>query len=552
MNNCTAVLINAVSIQQYIFNSNKLKENIGASYIIENEVFDKVMIGILEKQFKEQFSKDWEIPDFAVRITNPANKIECEIGYVGGGNALILFRQPSDAENFIRNFSKEMLISFPGLQLAFGIKMEFDLDKYQDEFSLLVQNLKQNRASYFPVTSVPKHGITADCPWSNDAVEEYFNENDANVYISKASFVKTKKAREALSQYQNELGDKYILTTEIEKLGQKKEGSYIAVVHIDGNGMGKIFSEIGSLEEVRKKSVAVSSKAVGAMTKLIEELKNKAHEDTSKFNEPRIGEIKLATVKEGGKNKAILPIRPILVGGDDVTFICEGRLGMYLAERYIELFYDEEERKKAKKDKLMTGACAGVAIVKTHFPFYKAVHLAEELCTEAKKPSRKTFGCYVSYFYSATTFSGSLEQLRKRINGSTVIKVTYPETGIEKETRKTTYSGPYRLKFSGETEENESYLKDLKSGIYHFKRKWPKNKVMLLREIIAENTPAQKLFLKEVGEQKLTLPNDKPDIWEKKTIPLKADEVNKEKKLMTPPSHDQIELMDFYLEEHLK
>jgi hypothetical protein len=32
----SALIVDTVSIQKYIFSSNKLKENIGASYIVEN------------------------------------------------------------------------------------------------------------------------------------------------------------------------------------------------------------------------------------------------------------------------------------------------------------------------------------------------------------------------------------------------------------------------------------------------------------------------------------------------------------------------------------
>jgi len=37
----TAVFIEMMSIQKYIFKSNKLKENIGASYIVEN-IFEEL------------------------------------------------------------------------------------------------------------------------------------------------------------------------------------------------------------------------------------------------------------------------------------------------------------------------------------------------------------------------------------------------------------------------------------------------------------------------------------------------------------------------------
>ena len=61
----TAILFDTTSIQQYVFGSNKLKDNLGASYIIEHiydYLIDKTKIG----------------------------KPQLSIGYVGGGTPCFL------------------------------------------------------------------------------------------------------------------------------------------------------------------------------------------------------------------------------------------------------------------------------------------------------------------------------------------------------------------------------------------------------------------------------------------------------------------------------
>jgi len=60
----TAILFDTMSIQQYVFGSNKLKDNLGASYIVEH-IYDYL---------KEK---------------SDANPNDLEIGYIGGGNALV-------------------------------------------------------------------------------------------------------------------------------------------------------------------------------------------------------------------------------------------------------------------------------------------------------------------------------------------------------------------------------------------------------------------------------------------------------------------------------
>jgi hypothetical protein len=48
----SALIVDTVSIQKYIFSSNKLKENIGASYIVEN-AFNEPLKNALKKTFGE-------------------------------------------------------------------------------------------------------------------------------------------------------------------------------------------------------------------------------------------------------------------------------------------------------------------------------------------------------------------------------------------------------------------------------------------------------------------------------------------------------------------
>jgi CRISPR/Cas system-associated protein Cas10 (large subunit of type III CRISPR-Cas system) len=364
------------------------------------------------------------------------------------------------------------------------------------------------------LTTIQKHGITADCPLSNDSAE--FVNTALQKHISASSEIKLQMEGVVMENINAhyELKEGYTLTNDIAKLGQNNEASYIAVVHIDGNGMGKVFSNINDLKELRNKSLAVSNKALTAMNSVIANLIDVIEND-KKLQEPHkiFEQLNLYSEKNSEKNIITLPIRPILVGGDDITFICEGRLGFYLAEKCIEFFYDQKEREKKEKEKLMDGACAGVAIIKTHFPFYKAVKLAEELCAEAKKKSRNDKGSYISYYYSSTTFSGKLESLREKTN---LIK------------QGNTYFGPYNI-----FNENDPHsVKNLKAGIKHFNEKWPKNKVMKLREVIASNISKQELFEKELKEFNIELPNSKTKIWENGSTPF----------------FDQIELMDFYLE----
>ena len=74
----------------------------------------------------------------------------------------------------------------------------------------------------------------------------------------------------------------------------------------------------------------------------------------------------------------VFPLRPIVYGGDDLTFICDGRLGLDLTAFYLKEF--AKEKIKICGTDQSVDACAGVAIVPTKFPFAEAYNFADQLC----------------------------------------------------------------------------------------------------------------------------------------------------------------------------
>jgi len=345
--------------------------------------------------------------------------------------------------------------------------------------------------------------FSAEVEWSK-------NPNTKSKKISRYSLEKINYASKSLDSYKKLINDdRFILSSEIENLGQNTESGYIAIVHIDGNGIGKKVAAIESIADLR----VFSTNRVNITNKALQQLiKNDV---LGKITDDNTGDYSFAGIKlkRNDEGKTILPILPLLHGGDDVTFICEGRLGIYLAESFLNYFTSDSN--------VFESACAGVAIVKTKFPFYKAYTLAEELCAEAKVKSRETNSSYLSYFYSASTFSGTLGQIRQRthttVNG------------------KNLYNGPYLVSI------NDS-LTNLKAGIRHFKNcnglNISKNKVMKLREILNEGNSNTDFFIKDLLEQGFSLPLKQTKVWT-------------ESNESSTPFFDQIELMDFYPKELL-
>lgn len=527
-----AVLIDTVSIQPYIFGSNKLKENIGASYILEHRLFKQLMLDVLKKQFSidETLSLIWE-NEHDVKLSTEEN-IACEIGYMGGGNALVLFKEKNQATIFIKKFTLELLLIFPGIRTAFGVVDDFDPNQSGFKKSrkslndALIRNKTLNAVNVIPF----KHGIVNDCALSNEGQETDFRalKNISEMSAGKLSGAVTSQ-KNLVIQYEAVLSNKYVFTDELEKLGQKEGKGYIAVVHVDGNGMGQRFIDCTDLPTLRKLSTGVSKLADTAMEQLISYVVSELFE-SKKLKKENGFELNYFTLDEKERKYAsehellweeqerrILPLRPIIVGGDDITFVCEGRLGVHLAEKLIEFMTNIEV------DGKKISACGGVAVVHTKYPFYRAYQLSEELTKQAKESSRAINGSsWLSFLISSGGFSGSLKEVQAKMFDT-------PNGNL--------YNGPYRV------DEADNIFEELKKNIGLVttgEKKWPKSKLMALRDVLRKDEADRGYFLEEAKARTRELPPFNGKCYHK--------EIWKDGKT---PYYDMIDLLEFYPKELL-
>lgn len=166
-----------------------------------------------------------------------------------------------------------------------------------------------------------------------------------------------------------------------DRLGER----YLAVVHADGNNLGARFAHVADKR-------AASNKVSEACWE--------AARDAVQFLSDRCP-------STPGPNGTELRARPIVVAGDDFTFLVDADHALAFTEAYLLAF----EKHCARLDPFVDGqavtACAGVAIVKTGFPFSAAYHLSESLCKEAKRRLR-TAGKSGFLFHRITTASTDL------------------------------------------------------------------------------------------------------------------------------------------------
>src|SRR5947209_10569108 len=146
------VVVDTMQIQPYIFGSNRLRENVGASYLVDAatrkwafEAVKKVAPG---NNIGPKNTLRADAPD--TRIENGG--LDAEVLYAGGGNFVVLFRDENKAKEFNYKLSWRALEEAPGLQLVIAQqKMEWGkhvlCDKLDKVFHMLTEQRRKHARS---------------------------------------------------------------------------------------------------------------------------------------------------------------------------------------------------------------------------------------------------------------------------------------------------------------------------------------------------------------------------------------------------------------------
>lgn len=446
----SAVLIDIAGKQNYIFSSNKLKDIVGASEIIRQVTHKNMIEGFCQNQL---------------------NLSEVEGNY-GGGNALVFFDDEDKAKDFINKYSKYLLINYPSLVVYFGLNTKFDDSDFKECNKKTHKDLDELKNSFYPLSQPLSLGFEEFCANSDfPASKSIYTPENTKTHISKATSVKREKSKDANEKFNNDykdvLGSDYTFSLELEKIIHDQK-SFIAVSHIDVNDLGSRVKKLEKVEDFQEFSKFIDKSMKDALSntikELIKNLGNFSFVDISKLN------------LYDENDKLVLPFRPIILSGDDFTFVSEGRLGVLIAKTFInELAKIHFE----KGDKEPLYASGGVAIVKAKTPFFRAYEIAENLTESAKKLTRKDkkIKTSIDFVITSSSILGDLDFLRQNL-----------------------YTHKNEKLFSGGYDEvSFNKLLDLMRDL----SKISKTKIMKIRELIFENNESLKKYLETYCEKKL-------------------------------------------------
>lgn len=179
------------------------------------------------------------------------------------------------------------------------------------------------------------------------------------------------------------------------------ELSRVAIIHVDGNGVGALMrnlqeklNDLGKTHDIdqmlaaqqgingQKDTFARFVKAINqALEEAMREACRQGYLEVARLQYPN-------TVVEDLKDNELIYVVPVLLGGDDLTVIADGTYALPFTVTVLKAF---EELTAA--DPLLSAvaeggrftAGAGIAIVPTKFPFHLAYDLAERVAAQAKR-----------------------------------------------------------------------------------------------------------------------------------------------------------------------
>lgn len=348
-------------IQEFIFQTNKLREIVGASELVEE---------ICTSKFARLLGKKGKYHELIKQLEEDANAI-----VHAAGNIKYIFAEKEDCENIVRCFPKEISQFAPGITVSQSV-VEFIND---EDFPRAVKQLEaQLRAQRNKPMRYPMLGLMGiERSQQTGLPVSYIKENK---HLDSATFAKlyywkddnsiAKRTTKKLCKKsfgKDEISDKEI-PYDVSEMTEKND--WIAVVHVDGNGLGQIVQKIG-----------VNPDEFKIFSRLLDEATTLAANEA--YNKTQSNEF------------SVIPMRPIVLGGDDHTLICRADLALPYVECFMEQFEKQTEEKLGfilKKNQIFKEnyltACAGISYIKSSFPFYYGYELAETLCSRAKTDAK--------------------------------------------------------------------------------------------------------------------------------------------------------------------
>ncbi len=369
-----AVLWEAKSIQEFLFQSGRLRDVIGASELVDSltrELLDEALKGLGMEEGKDiVFSRR------------------------AGGAFYAFSAQRQTLEDFIALWSLLVQQYAPGLAYDIGLSngsqgypTHLEADKSARE------SLRQDGSRHRPALPIAapitersrRTGLAAVAMSTGkdgvmDAGTRRKKALSDPAHAEKNGFIRRFSPSEGQLSWKDwpmdmEPGDK-------NSFPYQGDNRTVALIHADGNGLGQL------LMNARTAAKQHPEKFIDIFQTLSEGL----DACTQHAAQDAVSQVLLPARTNGQP----LPARPIVLGGDDLTMLVRADLAMPFLQAFVNAF---EKRSKEFMASLETQQVtglpkqltigAGIVYLGASQPFYLASHLAESIMGEAKKMAKK-------------------------------------------------------------------------------------------------------------------------------------------------------------------
>ncbi len=415
--------VDVLGIQRYVFGSNRLRDVLAASWMVDHVTAAETL-------------KRWE------------NHQPAQVLLAAGGNAIMEFPSIAAGRAWTALYTRWLQETAPGLEVVVAHR-PYEAGHLAWALKALQIDLAVAKTERVP--GVPQLGLSVTAPCHITGLPATQRDQDGHPISARIAALRQEHP-EADDRWNDFLpvqlnhatGWSARFPTELDRMGRSRgDTSRIGVVHIDGDGIGALIQ--GWLENaiddqaddatVRTQYSQWSQALQAAVNKALRAAIDRAAEQirfdaenghcvlsgTPEHLSFRLHHPTRPDSESPDPKEVFLPLRPILLGGDDLTFVCDGRLALDLAATALHHLH-AQAIPHLGNEKTMT-ACAGVAIVKAHAPFHRSYELAESLCRQAKTVRSEqndalgiNTGCWIDWHIGSARPGETVDRQRHRID----------------------------------------------------------------------------------------------------------------------------------------
>jgi len=391
----------AVSIQDYVLAGGKIKTMVGAS-----ELLEAITNTLLEETIDALGLTTIEIDN----LSNEGNlelKPEQAVFPRRAGSVFLMVTQNQDkAEKFSELWPILVSNFAPGLKFSATLKS----GKSYNEATKAVRNELNNQKNQ-PQTQLPestpltlrfqKTGLAQVKAPSNkqDGQDWTMPAKTSRLFNSLAAkHIDAEKLKQF--SFPEKFEHKEIDPKAFPFKSQNPGNHSVAIIHTDGNGLGgylqKIFSNLEAETSSAKSIKAYAQFSLG----LDKATQDAAKQATNWLINQYQREREAPPHNESSANETLpLPMRPLILGGDDLTCIVRADYALGFIQAFTRAFEQattafvaklKQDFKQIFDDLPKTLTCTtGMLFLKSNQPFSLGYALAEELCSKAKKEGQR-------------------------------------------------------------------------------------------------------------------------------------------------------------------